>query len=123
MSNDVNELKNEVKDGKDGNGNVTMAIVFIIVGIVLIASNVSGFEFENWWVLFMFIPAAMFIKNIYDDYQMNGRITARSTGAIIATLAVLATAATFLFEAITWGMIWPIGLIFAGIAIFLGSRS
>jgi hypothetical protein len=123
MNNDVNELKNEEKGSKQGNSNVPMAIVFIAVGVVLIISNVSGFEFDNWWVLFMLVPAALFVKNIYDDYRVNGRLTARSTGAIIATLAILATAATFLFEAITWGMIWPIGLIFAGIAIFLGNRS
>ncbi len=123
MNNDVNELKNEEKDGKRGNNNAVMALVFIAVGVVLVISNVSGFEFENWWVLFMLIPAALFVKNIYDDYQANGRLTGRSTGAIIATLAILATAATFLFEAITWGTIWPIGLIFAGIAIFLGNRS
>ena len=123
MSNDVNELKNEEKDGKEGNNNVVMAIVFIVVGAGLIFSNVSGVQFDNWWVLFMLIPVGLFVRNIYSDYQANGRITANSTGAIIASLAILATAATFLFEAITWGMIWPIGLIFAGVAIFLGNRS
>lgn len=114
------ELKNE-EHGQ--NNNVVMAGVFIIVGVVLIIANVSDFSFDNWWVLFMLIPVGLFGKNIYNDYQANGRITSQSTGAIIAMLAVLATAATFLFEAITWGMIWPIGLIFAGIAIFLGNRS
>ncbi|GJM41853.1 MAG: hypothetical protein DHS20C20_21350 [Ardenticatenaceae bacterium] len=123
MNNDVNEFKSEERSSKGGNSSTVMALVFIVVGVLLIASNITGFEFENWWVLFMFIPAALFAKNIFDDYQMNGRITARSTGAIIASLAILLTAATFLFEAITWGMIWPVGLIFAGIAIFLGNRS
>ena len=117
---EMNQLKNE---GQGQNSSTIMAIIFIAVGAVLIFSNVTGFGFANWWVLFMLIPLAAFLRNIYSDYQRNGRLTSASTGAIIASLAILLTGATFLFEAITWGMIWPIGLIFAGIAIFLGNRS
>ena len=117
---EMNQLKSEEKGQ---NNNVFMAIVFIIIGAVLIVANISDFSFDNWWVLFMLIPVGLFAKNIYDDYQENGRITNQSTGVIIASLAILATVAIFLVEAITWSMIWPIGLIFAGVAIFLGSRS
>lgn len=114
----------EMKQHEQGqNSNVIMAGIFIVVGAVLIINNVTGFGFNNWWVLFMLIPLAAFVRNIYADYQAHGRVTATSTGSIIATMAILLTAATFLFEAITWGMIWPVGLIFAGIAMFLGSRS
>ena len=117
------ELKSEEKLNVERSNGNTMAIIFIVVGVVLIFSNVTGVGFANWWVLFMLIPLAAFVRNIYSDYQANGRLTAASTGAIIASLAILLAAATFLFEAITWGMIWPVGLIFAGIAIFLGNRS
>ena len=121
MSNDLNELKNAEKQGGK-NGNVVMAIVFIIVGAGLIFSNVTGVRFDNWWVLFMLIPVGFFVQCIYRDYQANGRITQQSTGSIIVTLAILATGATIIFEAISWGAIWPIGLIIAGVAIFLGNR-
>lgn len=117
-----NELKDMKNDVQVPNSNNIMAVLFIIVGAVLIVANFTDFSFDNWWVLFMLIPLAAFVRNIYVDYQRNGRLTAASTGAIIASLAILLTAATFLFEAITWGMIWPVGLIFAGIAIFLGNR-
>jgi hypothetical protein len=123
MSNNLDELKDAEKGSNERNGSVVMAVIFIVVGVGLIASNITGFEFDNWWVLFMFIPVAFFAQNIYRDYQTNGRLTAASTGSIIAGLAILLTAATFLFEAITWSAIWPIGLIFAGIAMFLGNRS
>ena len=120
MSSDMKELKNEEKDN---NNNTVMALVFIAVGVVLVASNVVGFEFQNWWALFLLIPISQFAKSIYDDYQENGTVTARSTGAIITTLAISAAAVIFLVDAITWGMVWPIGLIFAGIAIYFGNRS
>ena len=122
MSNEINELKNkEIRSGQ--NGNVVMAIVFIILGVVLIFGNVTGLTFDNWWVLFMLIPVGFFVQGIYRDYQANGRLTQHSTGFIMVTLAILASAAVFIFEALTWGMIWPVGLIFAGLAIFLGNRS
>ncbi len=123
MSNNLDELKDMEKGSNDRNGSVVMAVIFIVVGLGLIVSNITGFSFANWWVLFMFIPVAFFAQNIYRDYQANGRLTATSTGSIIAGLAITLTAATFLFEAITWSAIWPIGLIFAGIAMFLGNRS
>ena len=108
---------------QEQNSNVLMAGIFITVGVVLIVSNITGLNFANWWVLFMLIPLAAFVRNIYSDYQAHGRFTASSTSSIIAAMAILLAAATFLFEAITWGMIWPVGLIFAGVAMFLGSRS
>jgi hypothetical protein len=123
MSNNLDELKETEKSGNGRNGSVVMAVVFIVVGVGLIVSNIIGFSFVNWWVLFMLIPVAFFAQNIYRDYQANGRLTQQSTGSIIAGLAVSLAAATFLFEAVTWSAIWPIGLIFAGIAMFLGNRS
>lgn len=123
MSNNLDELKDAEKSSNERNGNVVMAVVFIIAGVVLVYSNVTGFEFDNWWALFMLIPISFFAQNIYRDFRANGRLTPGSTGSIIAGLAVLAAAAVFLFEAITWSNIWPIGLIFAGIAMFLGNRS
>lgn len=123
MSNNLDELKDAEKSGSERNGSVIMAVIFIVVGVGLIVSNITGFSFVNWWVLFMLIPVSFFAQNIYRDYQVNGRLTSASTGSIIAGLAISLTAATFLFEAITWSAIWPIGLIFAGIAMFLGNRS
>lgn len=123
MSNNLDELKGMEKNSNERNGSVVMAVIFIVVGVGLIASNITGFEFDNWWVLFMLIPVAFFAQNIYRDYQANGRLTQQSTGSIIAGLAILAAAAVFIFEVITWSAIWPIGLIIAGIAMFLGNRS
>lgn len=123
MSNNFDDLKENEKRGGMWNNSSFMAIIFIIAGVALIVGNITGFKFDNWWVLFMLIPVGMFAQNIYRDYQANGRITSHSTGSIIVILAILAGAAVFLFEAVTWSMIWPIGLVIAGLSMFLGSRS
>jgi hypothetical protein len=123
MSNNLDELKDAEKSSNERNSSVFMAVIFIVVGAGLIASNITGFEFVNWWALFMLIPVALFAQNIYRDYQVNGRLTQQSTGSIIVVIAILAGATVFLFEAITWSMIWPIGLIITGLSMYLGSRS
>ncbi len=118
--NNMKALKNEAQALSNNN---IMAVIFIAVGAIMIVANFTEFSFDKWWVLFMLIPLSFFVRGIFVDYQANGRLTSASIGCIIASLAILLTAATFLFEAITWGMIWPVGLIFAGIAMYLGSRS
>ena len=123
MSNNLDELKEKEQNNSMWNSSSFMAIIFIIAGAVLIVSNISGFAFKNWWVLFMLIPVGMFAQNIYRDYQANGRLTQQSTGSIIVILAILISAAVFLFEAISWSMVWPIGLVIAGISMFLSNRS
>ncbi|MCA9917938.1 MAG: hypothetical protein KC445_08305 [Anaerolineales bacterium] len=117
------EMKDLKNNAQAPNSSTIMAIIFIVVGAGLIFANVTGFSFTNWWVLFMLIPLSAFVRNIYMDYQANGRLTSASTGAIIASMAIILVAATFVFEAITWSMIWPVGLIFAGISIYLSNRS
>jgi hypothetical protein len=123
MNNHLDDLKENEKSSPERNNSIVMAVVFIVAGVALIVGNITGFGFQNWWALFMFIPIGMFAQNIYQDYQANGRITRQSTGSIIVILSILAGAAVFLFETITWGMVWPIGLIITGLSMYLGSRS
>ncbi len=123
MNNHLDDLKENEKSSPERNNSIVRAVVFIVVGVALIVGNITGFGFQNWWVLFMLIPVSMFAQNIYQDYQANGRITRQSTGSIIVIITILAGAAVFLFEAVTWSMIWPIGLIITGLSIYLGSRS
>ncbi|MBK8904251.1 MAG: hypothetical protein IPM53_23935 [Anaerolineaceae bacterium] len=123
MNNNFDDLKELEKGSQEQNGSIVMAVVFIVAGAALIIGNITGFELRNWWALFMLIPVSMFAQNLYQDYQANGRLTPQSTGNLIVIVAILAGAAVFLFEAITWSMIWPIGLIISGLAIYLGCRS
>lgn len=126
MNEDLNVLKNEEKEsnvpGFGSNSNGIMAGVLIVVGVGLVLSNVTGFSFDNWWVLFMFIPALTMLKAVRDDYQGNGRLTSRSSGALIASLAIFTTAFIFLFD-LSWGDLWPVAFIFGGLSVLLSSRS
>lgn len=107
------------ESGNNGSSAWITGAVLIIVGVVLVASNITGFAFSNWWVLFMFIPAIFLLGNVWRDYQTNGRLTSASTGFLIGGLGILTVAAVFLFESISWSIFFPMAFIFGGIAVLL----
>ena len=116
-------MTSEFKEQEQRNGsNWGMGIVLIGVGVILVLSNLTGFAFHNWWVLFMLIPLFGFFTNVSRDYQANGRLTSGSTGSLIAGLAILATMATFLIDGISWGILWPLGFVFGGLTLLLSRR-
>lgn len=123
MGDEMKDLKDEEKEGAaEGNGsNWIVALVMIVVGIGLLASNFTEFSFNNWWALFMLIPAIGMLRTVWADHQAHGRLTGRSTGPLIGGLATLVMMGVFLFN-LSWSGLWPLGLIFGGIAVWLGSR-
>lgn len=123
MGDEMKELKYEEKEKAvaDKGSNWIMALVLIVVGIGLLLSNFTEFSLNNWWALFLLIPAITMLRHVWAEYQRYGRLTSRSTGALIGGLTVLAAMAVFLFN-LSWSGLWPLGFIFAGISIFLSSR-
>lgn len=123
MGDEMKDLKdNEKVAGKEKGNSWVVAIVLIVVGLGLLVSNFTGFSFDNWWALFMFIPALTMFRNVWADYQDNGRLTNKSTGPLIGGLAILVMMVIFLFN-LSWSGLWPLAFIFGGIAVLLGSRS
>ena len=89
---------------------------------LVVASNLTGFSFQNWWALFILIPAIYQLSIVWRGYQENGRLTSASTGPLIGGLGALAVAAVFLIDGISWGVIWPIAFVFGGISLLLSQR-
>jgi hypothetical protein len=94
--------------------------VLILVGVVFLLTNVAGVSLDNWWALFILIPAIGSLWTAVSMYLKNDRqITAASTGPLIGGVALLAVTAIFLFN-LDWGRVWPVFLIIAGAAVLLG---
>ncbi len=95
--------------------------VLIVVGIVFIVRTVAGFSLENWWALFILIPAigslwtagALFMKN-------NRHFTAASRGPLIGGMVLLVVTTVFLLN-LDWGRIWPVFLIVIGVGSLLSA--
>jgi hypothetical protein len=95
--------------------------VCIVIGVVFIVRNVAGFSFDNWWALFILIPAIGSLVTSWQMYQRNGRrFTRASRGPLIGGLFLLGLTAVFLFK-LDWSRIWPFILILAGLGVLLGS--
>jgi len=93
--------------------------VLILVGVIFIIKNVSGFELHNWWALFILIPAFASLGTAYTMYRKNeGRFTAASRGPLIGGLVLLFVAGVFLFN-LDWGAMWPVLLIIVGAGVLL----
>ena len=95
--------------------------VLILIGIVFIVRNVTGFSFDNWWALFILIPALGSLVTSFQMYERHGRkFTAASRGPLVGGLFLLGLTAVFLFK-LDWGRIWPFILILAGLGVLLSS--
>jgi hypothetical protein len=99
--------------------NWTSGVILIAIGLIFLAANVTGFRLDNWWALFILIPAVANFGSAWADYQKNGRFTRSGRGSITGGLILTLVSFTFLFGW-SWSIIWPIFLIIGGIAALLG---
>jgi len=93
-----------------------VGIVLIAVGLIFLLRNtVWGFALDNWWALFILIPAAGSFGTAWNLYRKNnGRMTQAAIGPLMGGLFGLFVAGVFLFN-LNWGRIWPVFLILAGL--------
>ncbi len=122
MNDNISELKETEKYSEANGNNTVFAVVLILVGVAVMVSNLTDYSFENWWALFMLIPAGAILMNVWHDYKENGRLSRKSSGAVIPGVIILTMVAIFLFN-LSWAIFWPISIIAVGLSILLGSRS
>ncbi|MEZ4732528.1 MAG: hypothetical protein R3E79_35945 [Caldilineaceae bacterium] len=98
------------------------AILILLGGIFLLQNTGLIGRFDNWWALFILIPAVGSFATAWRLYQQAGQQwTPAATGPLVGGLVLSSLAAMFLFG-LNIGMWWPIFLIAGGIATLLGVR-
>jgi hypothetical protein len=95
-------------------------IVIILIGVYLLLSQIQGFAFiNNWWALFILIPAvASFAAAWYQFNSAGKRLNRMARGSVIGGLVLTLVAVTFLLNW-NWGIVGPLLLIVAGVSIVL----
>jgi hypothetical protein len=92
-------------------------LILVAAGIVFLLETM-GFNIpalENWWALFILIPAVGAFARAGRAYADNGkRVNGVVTGALIAGLAMTMVVVTFLFG-LSWNLMLPIFLILGGL--------
>ena len=130
MSEEIQQLKEEEQSRAtesaqvelDSEANWIPGVVLIILGAAFLVANLWDFHLDNWWALFILIPAVTNFGNAWQTYQANGRFTSGARSATMWGLIFTIISATFLFNW-DWGNIWPLFLILAGLGIMWKSRA
>jgi hypothetical protein len=58
-------------------GSWVAGAILILIGIFIMLQNLTSFELENWWALFIMIPALGAFGNAWRAYQNDGRLSGR----------------------------------------------
>ncbi|MCB0035069.1 MAG: hypothetical protein KDE51_13640 [Anaerolineales bacterium] len=122
MNDEIYELKEDEKKTEkensfvDQNNGLIVGLVFILVGGGLLLSRYTGWHFDNWWALFILIPAVASLAKAWQSYQRDGRLGEESGGALMGGLFMVFIASVFLFG-LSWGMMWPVVFIIIGVGM------
>lgn len=119
---ELEQLKAEEQqqsDDKNSNSWIGGAIL-IGVGVIFLLNNFTDFALDNWWALFILIPALAILGNALRAYRAVGRLTSEVINPLIGGLMMLFVASIFLFE-LDWSNVWPVFIIIAGIGALLNA--
>ena len=105
------------KDRKNESGSWALGIALILIGGLFLLDNLNlvNINLTNWWAIFILIPGLNMTVNGWKHYQMNQSHSSRSTAFWGMLLIILSIT---LFFNISWSLIFPLGLIVAGLYIF-----
>ena len=95
-------------------------VVLIVLGVIFLLQNVRGFYLNNWWALFILIPAFGSFADAWNIYRQTGKLSRRVRGALVTGCVFLLVTATFLFNW-NWGLVLPVLLIIWGVTLLLNS--
>jgi hypothetical protein len=98
-----------------------IGIILILIGGVFLLQNLTGFRINNWWALFIMIPALESFSRAWQAMQnAEGKLTTPVLKPLIAGL-VLTSIAVILFFDLSWIIFGPILLIVAGAGLLINA--
>ena len=116
------EARREERHARRGSNNTAWigGVILIVLGIIFLLQSMRGFYLNNWWALFILIPAFGSFADAWNTYRQAGRLNRRARGALISGCVFLLITAAFLFNW-NWGIVLPVLLIVWGVTLLLNS--
>ena len=104
-----------------GDGAWIGALVLIAIGAIFFLRN-FGLELpQNWWALFILIPAVGSLGNAGRLYAREG-LSGAALGSLITGIGFVALTGIFIFGIdINWDLIWPVIPIVIGLGVLARS--
>lgn len=103
---------------------IALGVVVILIGALFLAHehgyHIGFFGLDNWWALFILIPAAAMTVQVILRVRRLGRFDAEAAGTSIGALATTLVAVLFLFE-LSFSKWWPLFIMLAGVAILVSA--
>jgi uncharacterized integral membrane protein len=95
--------------------------ILILLGIVFLLQNFGALALNNWWALFILIPAIGAFGAAWRSFQAaGGRLTAPARGSLIGGLVMAAISFAFLFN-LDGRVFWPVLVILGGVGVLLNA--
>ena len=94
-------------------------LIMILLGVAFLMRTTGTFNFplNNWWALFILIPAVGAFDTAIRIYRhTENQLTAPAGGSLLVGLVLTFVAASFLFD-LNWSFFGPVILILTGIGI------
>jgi hypothetical protein len=95
-------------------------IVLIGLGVIFLLHNAGALHLQNWWALFILLPALGSFGSAYTEYRVSGRFNTKARGSLVAGLVFTAIACVFLFN-LDFSLLLPIILIVAGVGMLFNT--
>lgn len=99
-------------------GSWVAGAVLILVGLFIMLQNLALFQLNNWWALFILIPAVGAFGNAGRTYQRGGTLSAAARASLISGFILTMVAAVFLFN-LNWNILGPVLLILGGVGLLV----
>jgi uncharacterized integral membrane protein len=90
--------------------------ILILLGLVFLLQNIGISFLENWWALFILIPAFWAYVAAWDTYKDNGHMTRAAAGSLIVGILLTILSLVFLLN-LAVGLFSPVLLIVGGLAL------
>ena len=104
--------------GHKSSGGIVWGLILIVLGTLFLLQQLTDFTFENWWALFILIPAIGAFSGAYAAFRHTGRFSEGVRSGISSGLIILAVAFMFLLD-LDWSTWWPVMLIMGAFSFFL----
>lgn len=111
----------EERRARRSSGGWAGGAILIGLGILLLLKNMGSLELDNWWALFILIPAVGGLGAAWSNYQeAGGRLTRAVRSSLFGALILILVTAMFLFS-LDWFIFGPVLLILGGVGLLLNT--
>jgi drug/metabolite transporter (DMT)-like permease len=111
----------EHRHGWRHSGGWMPGVILIVLGVIFLVSNLTHFNFHNWWAVFILIPAFGAFSSAWERYQRVGQADGKVRQSAIGGVLLVGVAAIFMFN-LSWSLFGPVLLILLGVSL-LGSEA